>query len=133
MNGMILTMNGNFYVKKFGWYYKILYHCTVNISETPQKPHKMKSITYRPNSFLLLNCANVLTIKNSQEIFTVISIIYTLLSNIRTIVSKELQKRLGFSYLKNTIHTFHKKPQNFILVGRINRSWFNPWRLSPQQ
>jgi hypothetical protein len=111
----------------------MLYVCRVNISETPQKPHKMKSITYRPNSFLLLNCANVLIIKNSQESFTVISTINTLLSNIRTIVSKELQKSIGFSNLKNTIHTFHKEPQNLILVGRINRSWFNPWRLSPQQ
>jgi hypothetical protein len=96
----------------------------------------MKSITYRPISFLLLNCANVLTIKNSNESFTVISIINsinTLLSNIRTVVSKELQKRIGFSNIKNTIHTFHIKPQNFILVGRINQSWFKPWRLSPQQ
>lgn len=133
MNGAILTINGNIFVKMFGWYYIISYYCSVNISYTPQNPHKMKLITYRPITFLLLNCAKVLTIKNSKESFTVISIINPLLSNIRTVASKGLQKGIGFSNFKNTIHLFYKEFKSFILVGRINQSWFKPWRLSPQQ
>jgi hypothetical protein len=38
MNGMILTTNGNFFVKKLGSYYILSYNCSVNISETPQNP-----------------------------------------------------------------------------------------------
>jgi hypothetical protein len=86
----------------------------------------MKSITYRPISFLLLNRTN-LTIKNGREIFTAISIknsINPLLSNISTAVSKELQKRIGFFNYKNTIHTSKKEPQKSILVERVNQSWF---------
>ncbi len=81
----------------------------------------MKLITYRPISFLLLNCTNVLTIKNGREIFTVISIknnINTLLSNIRTVVSEELQKRIGFFNFKNTIQKIYKEPQEFHFIRK---------------